>query len=197
MSGVEVLGLLASVAQLAAYTGNITNTIVEIYRRVQDTPKRIRQLKEQLRMLIHITELIRSDRALQTKEVEDHVRSTLEQAKLLNKLLEKVKVEYSQSTARKLWTAVLHNKEKEIVRSFEQLEQRKSALHFCVSLSHSTLLGDIRNSVDQLHYKQGSPPVAMLSPLGPVPQSIVRLPTLSVSTDLLSVNRRSPPVEKL
>ena len=144
MSGVEVIGLLASVTQLVAYGTNITTSIPEIYRRLQNAPERIQQHTEQVRELITIAEAIETHRLLQTYNINQHIHSTLTQAKALHAVLDRVKSEYSGTSVRKYWKVLKGSKEKEILANFDRLEKQKSALMLCMSVVQMDIIDKSR-----------------------------------------------------
>lgn len=149
MTGVEILGLLASLSQLAAYTINITTSIAEIYHRVQDAPQRIQQHIQQISHLIDTARLIEKHRLLQTDSICAHVNSTLDQAIQVCRIVDKFKGDYDRrSSIRKYWTALKGTKEKEILASLKRLEQEKSALLLCISIVHTDLLGNLQGNYD-------------------------------------------------
>ena len=154
MSGAEIMGVLASTTQLAAYTIAITNTAREIYREVKGAPERIQQHTRQLSLLIQVAHLIESRESLQTEVISDQVRSTLQQAENLHELLQKLKEKISKSSVKRVWTALIGDKGKEIEATFERLEREKSALLLCISLVQSDVLGEIQVKFDQVIAQQ-------------------------------------------
>jgi len=149
MSGIEVIGLLASAAQLAFYTINISDLVSEIYHRVQNAPKRIQEHIQQIGQLISTARLIEKHELLQTDNINAHIISTLHQAKLLSATLDKVKGEYLQrSPLRRYWKLIKGGTEREILANFERLEKEKSSLLLCISIVHTDLLGNIRGNLD-------------------------------------------------
>lgn len=146
----EIIGVLASASQLAFYGLSITTSITEIYRRVQDTPERIRQHTDQLRHLISTAQLIEKNKFLQTEIIDDHLITTLGQARALSKILEQIKADYTHGVVRKYLKIINGTKEKEILTQFIGLEKEKSALLLCISVIHTDLLGDIHVYVGTL-----------------------------------------------
>ena len=58
MSGIEAIGALASISQVAVYTLKVAISILEIYNRVQDYPQEIEENIQQLERLIGIAEFV-------------------------------------------------------------------------------------------------------------------------------------------
>ena len=141
MSGIEIVGLLASAAQLVTYSLKITTSLYEISQRIQDAPKRIRQHSIQINQLISTTQLVQQQQLLQTAHVLTHINATLEQAKSLCAILEQLTEDYSRGSVRRYWRILTATKEKEILANFDRLEKEKSALILCISVAQTELLG--------------------------------------------------------
>lgn len=154
MSGVEIIGLLASLSQIVIHGLNITTSISEIYSKVQDAPQRIQQHKGQVGELIEIARFIDRHKLFQDVNlgvyVNTHVNATLSQAKALSIVLDQVQSEYSHGSVRRYWKALKGGKEKEILVNLERLEQEKNALQLCIALFHTELLDNIQGSLDEL-----------------------------------------------
>ena len=148
MSGVEVVGLLASVSQLAGHALNIYSSIADIYHKIQNAPRVIQEHAAHIRQLIHTAELICEHKLLQTDCINSQIISTLDQARLLSAVLEKVKRDYLRGhLVRRYWKIIIGDREREILASLRRLEQERSALLLCISIAHTDLLGTIQESV--------------------------------------------------
>ena len=167
MSGVEVVGLLASVAQLAHYGLKIATSISEIYRRVRDAPLKIQHYTEQISQLIELARFIERREWFQNVKIGAYiygqVNITLSQARALFLVLDQLRTERTQGLVRKYWKALNGSKEKEILAHFERLEKEKSALQLCIVLCHTELLDNLQSSVDGLS-RERSPDSATMSP---------------------------------
>ncbi|KAL6718748.1 hypothetical protein ACLMJK_002982 [Lecanora helva] len=157
MSGVEMLGLVASVSQLTAFGLKISTSIFDIYRKLQDAPREIRRQTEQVGQLIEIASCIERSDLVHTVGIGSRVtvqaNSTLSQAKALSAVLDELKSEFSQSPARRFWKTIKGSKEKEILAHFRSLEKEKSALQLCIALCQTELLGNIQGSLNELYQK--------------------------------------------
>ena len=148
MSGVEAIGLLASVSQLAGHALNIYSSISEIYHKIQNAPRIIQEHAEHIKQLIDTAELINGHKLLQTDCINSQLISTLKQARLLSATLDKVKKDYLRGrVVRRYWKIVKGDREKEILASLKRLDQERSALVLCISIAHTDLLGTIQESV--------------------------------------------------
>lgn len=141
MSGIEIIGFMASASQLVIYSIKITTCVSEIWQRVQDAPLKVRQHLDQIRHLISTARLVEEHHLLQTAHVHTHIKATLEQAKSLSAILEQLTQDYSRGSIRRVWKILKATKEKEILASFDRLEKEKSALLLCISVAQTDLLG--------------------------------------------------------
>ena len=141
MSGIEVVGLVASASQLLVYSIKITTNLSEICQRVQDAPLIVKQRSDQIKQLISTAEFIQQNRHLQTAQVLIHLKETLEQAKTLSTTLERLEKDYSRGSLRRCWKILIATKEKAILANFDRLEKEKSALVLSISVAQTDLLG--------------------------------------------------------
>lgn len=140
MSGIEVVGLLASASQLVIYSFKITTSLSEICRRVQDAPLVVKQRSDQVKQLISTAEFIKQNHHLHTAHVLIHLNETLEQAKTLSTTLEQLTNDYSRGSIRRCWKILIATKEKAILANFDRLEKEKSALVLSISVAQTGLL---------------------------------------------------------
>ena len=140
MSGIEVVGLLASASQLVIYSIKITTSLSEICQRVQDAPLIVKQRSDQIKQLISTAEQIQQNRLLQTAHVLTHLNETLEQAKTLSTTLERLAKAYSCGSIRRCWKILIATKEKAILANFDRLEKEKSALVLSIAVAQTDLL---------------------------------------------------------
>jgi len=153
MSGMEILGALASAAQLAEFGIKITAVLFEILERLQEYPARLRAHIEQVRQLVETAELISKHPVLHNQEVQSHLKSTLLVASELQTALEQLAEKYfGKPAGRRFWKIVLKGavQEKQIESRFESLERQKSALIFCITVVHAGALASIQGGVDFL-----------------------------------------------
>ena len=141
MSGIEILGVLASAGQLVSYSFKLTRSLNDIYQRVQDAPKRISQHSLQIKQLINTTEFIQEQQVLHTALVLTHVNATLVQADSLCTTLGQLTEDYSRGSFRRFWKILTATKEKEILANFERLEKEKIALILCITVTQTDLWG--------------------------------------------------------
>lgn len=144
MSGLEVLGALASASQLAEQGLKITATVYDIYRKVRDAPESIRKQTVQVEQLIDIAKLIESTSSLQTDLVASILSSCTDEAHRLLHSLQQVAPGPENHLPMKIWKAVNGTtKEKKILEHFTKLEQGKSSLTLCIGTTDSSVLNTI------------------------------------------------------
>ncbi|KAA6408307.1 MAG: hypothetical protein FRX48_08049 [Lasallia pustulata] len=138
MSGVEVLGIMASVAQITQCAISITSAIAEIYGTVQAAPARVQQGSEQLERLLVTADMIKENRMIQTKSVEAHLAAIVADVNALRVLLSRL------ATSSK--------------KSFKRYLREKTALVLSIIAVHSSFsdatLDTVRpmaNKVDNMH----------------------------------------------
>jgi hypothetical protein len=138
MSGLEILGALASAVQLADTCLKITISASELFTRVRGAPETIRTRIAQIEQLIEIARLIEHNSALQTPLIGSVLDRCREDTNNLLGILKKLDTEATARKVVKYWTALLGvTKEKKILGIFERLEERKSSLILCIASINS------------------------------------------------------------
>jgi hypothetical protein len=134
MSGLEVLGALASAVQLADACLKVAAFISDL----RDAPKTIRTRIAQIERLTEIATLIQHNSSLQTPLVDSVLGTCLEDANNLLGILKKLDTDTSVGKVVKYWKTLGGvTKEKRILGIFERLEERKSSLLLCVGSINS------------------------------------------------------------
>jgi hypothetical protein len=138
MSGLEILGALASAVQLADTCLKITISASELFTRVRGAPETIRTRIAQIEQLIEIARLIEHNSALQTPLIGSVLDRCREDTNNLLGILKKLDTEATARKVVKYWTALLGvTKEKKMLGIFERLEERKSSLILCIASINS------------------------------------------------------------
>ncbi|TVY87774.1 hypothetical protein LAWI1_G006406 [Lachnellula willkommii] len=151
MSGIEAIGVLASIGQLLEFGLKITSLINDVYNRVKDAPEKVLLHTAHIKQLVETACLIQEESELQNPLVHSHVRATLQEAEKLQRILERMVVDYTKGSGKKrLWKTLVGREERRMIASFDRLEKEKSALILCISFTHTETLGIIRDSVGEL-----------------------------------------------
>jgi len=148
MSGIEAVGVLASIAQLLEFGLKLTSLINDVYNRIEEAPEKVLLHTTHIKQLIH---LIQEQSELQNPTVHSHVRTTLAEAEKLQQILQRMVEDYTKGSGKKrLWKALVGREERRMVASLERLEKEKSALILCINFKHIETLGIVRDSVGAL-----------------------------------------------
>jgi hypothetical protein len=148
MSGVEVIRVLASVAQLIHYIVLILDSVSEFMGGLQKTHQYIRQLEQ----LLETARIIERSPSLQKRAVHSHIESALSQAQALSKILDRAAAERGRGSLGRLWRTVRATiREKEIVPFFDRLEKEKTALILCIVATNSDVLYEIQGGIELIH----------------------------------------------
>ena len=148
MSGVEILGVLASTTQLAAYSIKIALHLDEIHAAVTSTSAQIKRHLRQIKELIAIAVLIEEHESLWSTAIHRQLQSTLVEAQNLHELLEKLAERNSQNVIWRYWSLLSGIVEKTVLTCLDNLEKEKSTLCICIGTVHTGLLLSIRERVD-------------------------------------------------
>lgn len=150
MSGAEVLGIVASATQLAAYSIKIVLHLDALSKELRNIPNRTRQHIRQVKELIETTTLIEQNKSLRSPKIHEHLQSTLFEAQTLFNVLRDLSNKYAGNTIWRYWAILQGVGEKEILASFDKLEREKSALRLCISLIHTDLIVGVQSSIDRI-----------------------------------------------
>jgi hypothetical protein len=151
MSGLEVLGVLASIVQLLDCGLKISLLVREIYSKVRDAPESVSIHTAQIRQLVDTARFIERSRDLQNPRVDFHIKATLAEAERLLQILEHMVNDYSKgSNKRRIWKTLIRAGERQMLTGFERLEKEKTALILCINFVHTETLGNISDGVNEL-----------------------------------------------
>ncbi|KUJ14995.1 uncharacterized protein LY89DRAFT_127360 [Mollisia scopiformis] len=154
MSGLELitaLGVAASVAQLIEYSLKVIKTISEINSRVKNASSCIAQCNKQIRQLIQVGQAIQGNENFHSDLIACQLQNTLAEVKHLHELLGQVWLDYTTgSSGKRIWKAVVGDKERHMLKSSERLEKEKTSLIICIGVFQSQTLQTIEAGVEIL-----------------------------------------------
>jgi hypothetical protein len=134
MSGLEVLGALASAVQLADTCLTITAFVIDLFTRVDRAPEAIRKRVVEIEQLIEITRLIEHNSTLQTPLMTSVLAACHGDADQLLDILKKIDIQPIAGMATKCWKALVGvTKEKRILAICERLQGKKNSLILCIA----------------------------------------------------------------
>lgn len=140
MSGIEVVGLLASIAQLAHYVKNIREFILQICAQVQSGSRGLEQRLDQLDRVLDTVREIEKNSFFHTPSIGRHLKAIVAQVESLQTVLVRLKARKPQATLRKFWNAYTEIRaEKQICTIFTKLEEEKSTLQLSMTEVNATL----------------------------------------------------------
>ena len=154
MSGVEVLGALASAAQLAYYVIQANSVIIEQVKRLRNASVKFQQHADTATQLIAFARVVQSNQWLQTESMAALLQAILGRAEDVRKLLPRV--QHYDKTARlsfvtSYWKAFQTlRKEERILAIFAGLEEQKSALVLCILELQTRYTGETSCNVAKL-----------------------------------------------
>ncbi|KAI9708048.1 MAG: hypothetical protein M1820_004252 [Bogoriella megaspora] len=134
MAGLEVLGGIASAAQICTYIAKGVSTLRAIQVELRSAPDRIRQQTHCLSLLIDILQFLEDDYLLETLPIHAHIQQIYEKAGELGSILTKNARRLKCTSSKRVLNAwrVLR-KEQHILRTLSALEQDKSSLLLAIS----------------------------------------------------------------
>src|SRR6266536_2934537 len=105
MSGLEILGAVASAVQLADTFIKIATSTIDLFSRVRDAPETIRKRIETVKHLIDIAKLIEHNPSLQTPLIASVLTRARADADKLLKILTKIDAQPTAGKVVKYWKA--------------------------------------------------------------------------------------------
>ncbi|CZR70053.1 uncharacterized protein PAC_19954 [Phialocephala subalpina] len=148
MSGVEILGAVASAVQVADICIRITDSLVEFYSRVHDAPEKINQRTVQIAQLKEMAHLIERCPSLQISPVTSILKSISHEARRLEDILTQATTRGNEGKVkRKLKSVGFALKEKQVESICTRLESEKTTLLLCIAGIDSALLSSINLEV--------------------------------------------------
>jgi len=162
----EVVGLIASAAQLAQYSIKISCLVHEINKRVHGA-NRLQEYDAQIRQLLETTLQIRQSDGAHSNAVGQQINSCRAEAEDLHLLLEQVLADYTiGSLGRRYCKAVTGIRESNIAEGFKKLERAKTSLIVSISISNTEKLASIQEGVTRLVHKPLEPSAMACTPYG-------------------------------
>ncbi|KAL1630306.1 hypothetical protein SLS56_004978 [Neofusicoccum ribis] len=144
MSGLEVLGAVASASQISFYVCNIVAAVQAIRRELREAPQRIQQRTKHLFFLLSIINSIQTNQLFHTSEVENHLKDIQERIYTLRLTLESNNKPLKDQSLRKVWRALETLRvETQILKSFDALESEKSSLLLFITGAYGAKLHEV------------------------------------------------------
>ena len=145
MSGLEVIGVVASTSQLVRYILEIIDYTQTIWIFIKGASCPFQQYQEHLESLISAIRTIRQTPSLQKPVIEHHLKALLKRTETLCATLKRYSTDLPRSPVRKFWMAFKAGKtEVQILKDLDSLERQKSNLLLCISSLYGITLDQIK-----------------------------------------------------
>ncbi|KAG6997464.1 hypothetical protein G7Y79_00040g076290 [Physcia stellaris] len=144
MSGIEVIGVIASASQLVRYVLDIIDYTKTVSVLIKSSSCPFQHHRQHLENLVLAVETIRRTPILQTSLIETHLQTLLSRTASLRNTLKPFTRVARQTALGKIWTAIqAHKAEGQILKDLNILERDKSNLVLCITSSYGNILHDI------------------------------------------------------
>ena len=156
MSGLELLGLIASIAQLITTGVQVADAIKTISHRYRHGPLRAESHLRNIQHVVAAAKIVKESHTLHTELIHTHVCALLTHTEQLQNVLVAVSKAYQRSPFHRYWTAFRGGKEKIIDRIFQSLEKEKTSLILLITGSSTSILGRINTAIEHIHSCSGN-----------------------------------------
>jgi N-terminal domain on NACHT_NTPase and P-loop NTPases len=138
MSGVEILGAVASAVQLADTCMKIAICAIDLFSRVRDAPETIRKRIVAVQQLVEVARLIEHNPSLQTPLIASVLTRARADADQLFEILTKIDAQPSAGKVVKYWKALEGiTREKRILAICDRLQENKALLTLYIASINS------------------------------------------------------------
>lgn len=157
MSGIEVLGIIASVSQLVQYSTRLILILSEICNKTAKSSRRYRRHEQQVRQVKQIAELVSATQGLQSDLIHSHIASLTETTRSIEEAMERTLFFAGPSSKMKKCLKLLDipKADATIFQGFEDLERDKSCLTLCLLGSFGSLIVQIQGSMPAIQSQVG------------------------------------------
>ncbi|KAI1125408.1 hypothetical protein F5Y10DRAFT_268131 [Nemania abortiva] len=119
MSGIEVLGVIASTAQLVAYAITVSSKLNEIRSKIRNAPKKIEQYQHQFEEVIAVAEYMQKNPPIQTEELKRYISAIVEKTTAIGLILKKFE---ESSRNRRRWNILSGELSRQLDESFGEIK---------------------------------------------------------------------------
>lgn len=157
MSGIEVIGIIASVSQLVQYSTKLIMILNEICNKTPKSSQRYRRHEQQVRQVKQIAELISATQGLQSDLIHTHIDSLTETTKSIEEAMERTLFFAGPSSKMKKCLRILDIPKADamVFQGFEDLERDKSCLTLCLLGSFGSLIVQIQGGMPAMQSQVG------------------------------------------
>lgn len=136
MAGLVILSATSSVVQLFDYGCGVVSTLRNVYKKVENSSQRHRDLEDQLHLLIRLRDKFKNSPSFQNWEAKALLEATGAEVRGVEELLCRPPfVSATRPPFRRLWTAVNQDEEKKIEEHLEKLHKQIVGLSSYIAMS--------------------------------------------------------------
>ncbi|RDW62044.1 hypothetical protein BP6252_11477 [Coleophoma cylindrospora] len=137
----EVVGILASAAQLSEYTIKLASALAEAFKVIKYGPKTLNARSRQLSRLLETTDVIERNEKLHTPLIHSHLRVIIAEAHSLRQTLDRVVLSCNTgSIYTRYFRALGSGEDKTLLQAFDSLEKEKASLILSISIASADAL---------------------------------------------------------
>ena len=154
----EIIGSIASIAQVLRYALSLIATISGIFQDIQDGPVLQHQQIQQLARLFSIIQTLHERAAFSTSSITELLEAIVVRIQDLKVVLERLVAQQAEPPVKKYFKALIkdHREKHRISEVFNELEKDKSALLLSIAETHTELSAKIyRELTERVPCTQG------------------------------------------
>ena len=151
MSGLELVGFVASLVQLITTGIKVADAIRIVYHRYRHGSVGAESHLCNIQHVVATATIIKESRILHTELVYRHVRAILAHTEELQRVLVAVSNAYQRSPFHHYWTALRGGEERIIKTIFCNLEREKTSLILLITSSSTNILDQIHTAIEHIH----------------------------------------------
>lgn len=150
MSGLEAIGAIASISQLAQYTATLILNLRALYHNIKQSGERCELYQKQIEQLIQVADLIISlEKVLQSDAIATHVRALLRTTETIEEALRQGSAGGDSRILKKCLRAWKWSKaEENILKGFADLERDQNCLTLCILATYGRLISRIDKNIE-------------------------------------------------
>ena len=140
----EVVGGLASIAQLTRYAISLIVALSDLHDKIRFRPEQLQQRRDQLESLASTVQVLSQCQSSNALDIKKHLETIISRIARLRTLLEREISKQSQGILKKYCKASIRDiKEQHIVNAFSSLESDKTVLLLSLTVTHTNILAQM------------------------------------------------------
>ncbi|KAI0870807.1 hypothetical protein GGS24DRAFT_90624 [Hypoxylon argillaceum] len=144
MSGVEVLGVVASIAQLVAYAITVSSKLNEIRSKIRNAPKKLEQYSSQFKEVVTIAEYIQKNPPGETEELDLYISAIVSKTTAIHGIL----INFEKlSRNRRRWNIISGELSRQLDESFGDVKNTMGNLLVLIASQNSRDQRELRDFI--------------------------------------------------